>query len=389
MLSRRHLVTYFGIFLGPFGGIMVLALLKPLKSDFNVGIDELQIAIPFFMIPFAIVQLFSGALSDIYNRRITVMIGFLLYAMGSVLCAWAPMFSIFLGARIVQGIGFAFVSPVLLALIGDITPRENRGKAMGIASASTTLGSASGPAVAGFLAAIDWRLAFYLSGLLSVVEIFILWAAFKEYRPKKVKSSGLASDLKEVASNRNIALLSTAGFMMFFCFVGTQTYLADFQSTRFSEEEIGIMLSSTGFAGIFFALVAGYLVDRMGRKKIAVAGLLLMSLSFFLLTFWDDYVPITMNMAFFGITNTMAWSAIMTMVVEVAPRHRGAASSFFNSARFFGFAISPPVFLIVYQSFNVQSVYIIASILILFAVAVISAIRLPKKKKAKSSLSDE
>ncbi|MFX1521546.1 MAG: hypothetical protein ACFFCD_16685, partial [Promethearchaeota archaeon] len=53
---------------GPITGNVVLVLLAPLSLEFAVGPTAVLIAIPAFMFPFAVVQLFSGAISDVKGR---------------------------------------------------------------------------------------------------------------------------------------------------------------------------------------------------------------------------------------------------------------------------------------------------------------------------------
>lgn len=54
----------------------------------------------------------------------------------------------------------------MVAILGDITTKEDRGKAMGMLGASITAGIASGPLIAGFLAGIGWR---YVSLILGII----------------------------------------------------------------------------------------------------------------------------------------------------------------------------------------------------------------------------
>lgn len=136
---------------------MVLALVPALKTEFSSTAPEVLLSVTFFMVPFAFIMLFSGTLSDVYDRMKTMIIGFSIYAVGCLICALSPNLEIFLTARTVQGFGYAFVMPVLIAILGDIVPHETKGRWMGYLGASTTAGIAMGPLIAGLIAEINWR----------------------------------------------------------------------------------------------------------------------------------------------------------------------------------------------------------------------------------------
>ncbi len=176
--SKKHLLIllYPSVFLGPFGGNTVLALITPLKEFFNADISFIAASITIYMIPFAFFQLFSGALSDIYGRKRIILFGLFTFSLASLLCASSNNTGLFLGARALQGLGSAFIAPTILAVIGDVFPYKERGRIMGGYGASTTAGIALGPLVAGFFAIIDWRLVFLMlsvfSGLLGSVYLF-------------------------------------------------------------------------------------------------------------------------------------------------------------------------------------------------------------------------
>lgn len=132
MSSKNLLILlYLSVFLGPFGGNTVLALIPSLERFFNTDISFIAAAITLYMIPFAFFQLFSGAISDIYGRRHVIIFGLFTFSLASLFCAFSNKIGLFLGARALQGLGSAFISPIIMAIIGDIFPYEKRGRIMG------------------------------------------------------------------------------------------------------------------------------------------------------------------------------------------------------------------------------------------------------------------
>ncbi len=120
--SKKHLLflLYPSVFLGPFGGNTVLALIIPLKEFFNADISFIATSITIYMIPFAFFQLFSGAFSDIYGRKRIILFGLFTFSLASLFCASSNNTGLFLGARALQGLGSAFIAPTIMAIIGDV-----------------------------------------------------------------------------------------------------------------------------------------------------------------------------------------------------------------------------------------------------------------------------
>lgn len=378
MLTYKHLSIYMGGFVGPLGGLAVLALFPVLKDDFGVGIDLIQLSIPVFMLPFAFFQLFSGTISDRIGRGSIALSGFAIYFVGSILCAMSPDLAIFLGGRFVQGLGFAFVSPVLNALIGDITERKHMGTAMGIFGSSITLGIAVGPLIAGLLEAIDWRLAFYIFAVLSIVEIFLLLGSFGIkfcYQKCETKGPPVEKSMGRVVGDRNVVLLCAAGFLAFFGYIGPQTYMADIYSVVFDPKEIGYILSSSGFVGIFWSPVAGRLVDRIGRISVGVWGFAILCVSLLLLAYATSFWAFIGIFGLMGLGTATIWASLMTLAVEVIPNLKGTVASVFNSSRFFGYALAPPLLLGIYLSYSVFLVYAVGSICVLCGLVALRSIR--------------
>ncbi len=366
MRDLKILSIYLGGFIGPLSGNAVLTLIPSLKSAFGVDVGMVLLSLPFFMFPFAFLQLFSGTLSDRYDRKKIVMAGFLVYASGSFLCGISDGISMFLISRVILGTGFAMVSPVLVAILGDITTRENRGQAMGFFGSAITAGIASGPLFAGYMAPIDWRYVFFTFSGLSFLTGGIFWVAFRghSFEVRDGSFRDVMGQIKSVLNNRDVLLLSTIGFLVFFAFIGVISFMSDFLTLPpllMKEHSVGIILASSGAAGIIASPVAGALVDRVGRKKTATYGFLISGTTLVLINFAHSFYAFVLLLFLFGCGNAGIWSSLLTMSMEVIPKMRGTVSSVFNSARFFGYAFAPIVLIPVYNASGIHVIYLLGT----------------------------
>jgi ACDE family multidrug resistance protein len=355
MDRAKEFVTYAAAFTGPVAGNSVLALLGTLSESWGVSNTEVLLSIPAFMFPFAVVQLFSGTISDAYDRRATTAFGLAVYAGGCLLAALSGSLGFFLVTRVVQGIGYAFVSPVLVAILSDIAGPGRQGLAMGYYGSSTTAGVAVGPLLAGVLAETDWRLAFVGIGAIALVVLIAFLAVFRKevYERGSISSRIIAKQLGTVTRNPGVALVSAAGFMTFLAFVGILSFTADHLDTSplgISSAEIGVALSVSGLVGIMFSPVSGRLVDRSGPRCCAAVGFSILAVSSAMLQFSTEYFHFVSLLALNGLGSSFVWSSLLVMVVRAHPSMKGTASSVFNSARFAGYALSPIVLTPLFQT---------------------------------------
>jgi MFS family permease len=358
MPDKRLLAIYLAGFVGPLGGNAVLAMLPALEQEFSVGTTEVLLSLPFFMFPFAIIQFFSGTLSDLYDRRLLVAGGFAIYGAASLLCTVALDLPTFLAARLLQGVGFAFVSPVLLAMLGDYTSRSGRGLAMGFFGSSITAGTAVGPLIGGVAADIDWRLAFYLFAALAGVLAVLFSRSFE-------RTAGRRGDRRERERlNRwNVGLLSAAGFLAFFAFAGAISFTAAVLPTEqyaFSPLDVGVVLAMAGVAGIFASPAGGALVDRAGRFRTGLAGLAVTALAIMLLGAARGVWQFGLVMLLLGSGTALVWASLNTITVELTPERKGTVSSLFNAFRFLGFAAAVPLLTPLFDTGGVGMVYAVA-----------------------------
>jgi MFS family permease len=156
----------------------------------GIGLDPLQPGNSFYLlwmmlgylITTSVLVVSLGRLGDMFGRVRMYNLGFLIFAIASVLLSvdwlkgsagamWLIVF------RIVQGIGGANISANSGAILTDAFPTHQRGMALGLNNVASIVGRFLGLVVGGLLATIDWRLVFFVSVPFSVFGT--LWGYFR------------------------------------------------------------------------------------------------------------------------------------------------------------------------------------------------------------------
>lgn len=119
---------------------------------------------------------FLAKLSDLYGRRNIYVFSVAMFAVGSLIVAFANDITFLLIGRAVQGFGASGIFPVASAVIGDIYPPEKRGRTLGMIGAVFGIAFIIGPVIAGVLLLwFKWNALFLVNIPIAAVVIFYAW----------------------------------------------------------------------------------------------------------------------------------------------------------------------------------------------------------------------
>jgi EmrB/QacA subfamily drug resistance transporter len=119
---------------------------------------------------------FWGKLSDIYGRKIMLVIGISIFLVGSALCGLSQEMWQLILFRGIQGVGAGSLFPIALAVIGDLFTPAERGKYQGLFAAVFGLSALIGPALGGFLTdTVGWHAIFYINIPVGLVSLVVIW----------------------------------------------------------------------------------------------------------------------------------------------------------------------------------------------------------------------
>lgn len=153
-----------GVFMSTLDSSIVNIALPYIMQDMETGLETIQWVVVIYLLTVSSLLLTFGRLSDIRGKRMVYTGGFIIFTMGSFLCAMAqtPLFLII--SRAVQACGAAMLMACSPALIVDTFPIRERGKALGMVGAVVAAGLTAGPVAGGILLDLfSWRFIFYIN----------------------------------------------------------------------------------------------------------------------------------------------------------------------------------------------------------------------------------
>jgi len=161
--NRVLVVLFAGVMMGALDIAIVGPALPAIQAQF--GISERAVAWIFAIyVLFNLVGTpFMAKLSDLMNRRAIYILDVTMFAIGSLIVALSPSFTVLLIGRGIQGFGSGGIFPVASAVIGDTFPENKRGSALGLIGAVFGIAFLIGPLLAGIILMFSWHWLFLVN----------------------------------------------------------------------------------------------------------------------------------------------------------------------------------------------------------------------------------
>lgn len=262
---------------------MVAPILPQLSETLHTGLGTIGLAVPAYLVPYGLMTLLWGPLSDRVGRRPIIVGSLVVFAGLTAATSLAGTAAVFIAMRVLTGAAASGVVPISLALIGDVFPFGQRGRALGWLFGGMAGGIAVG-STAGALAEplIGWKGLFVVSaagiltiGLLAMLLLPVLRPA-GDVPPWAAVVAGYRS-LLETARGRR-----TYGYVLLNAVLhsGIYTWLGLYLVRRFALGPVGVGLALLGYGvpGFLFGPLIGRLADRFGRARIIPAGVFVAAL---------------------------------------------------------------------------------------------------------------
>ncbi|MFF4314849.1 MFS transporter [Streptomyces sp. 900105755] len=295
------ITTVLGSSMALLDSTVVNVALPRIGDDLDASLSALQWTINAYMLTLAGLILLGGSLGDQYGRRKIFVIGVVWFAAASLMCGLAPTDAVLIGARALQGIGGALLTPGSLALIQASFHPDDRARAVGLWSGFGGIGAAVGPFLGGWL--VDgpgWRWVFLLNVPLALLCVPVALRHVPESADGRAHGrfdilgavlGALALGLVTFAliEAGTTSLLAVAGVAAGVAFVYVEKRRQDpmlpldiFASRQFTALNIVTLCVYGAFGGYFFLtalqlqVVAGYSALAAGTALLPTTALMLL-----------------------------------------------------------------------------------------------------------------
>ena len=183
--SRRGLgmlVVMIGVLISAVDGTIVVLALPTIEHDLNVSLSAVTWVVVGYLLVVTVLATQLGRLGDMFGRVRMYEAGFAVFVLGSLLCAVAWNAAAIIGFRVVQGVGAALIAANSGAVIAELYPPAERGRAYGINAFGWSLGSVLGVLLGGAIVTyVSWRWIFWINVPIGIAALLLAVRVLRQH----------------------------------------------------------------------------------------------------------------------------------------------------------------------------------------------------------------
>lgn len=216
IITKSKWIQFIALVFGAFVSIEAMSFQAPaipaISEHFQLPTYLAGLILLTFYVASATLYPIVGRLADHFGRKKLLVIGMIIFTLSEVLAAIASNFTIFLIARVFQGMAVGFVLPVAIAYIGVIFPPEKRGMASGIFTSVQAIAGMSGAAIAGYLILqYGWPIIYWISAALAFIGLIVIVLFVEESKGEKSGSFDFIGLILIFVTSITLLSVSTIG----------------------------------------------------------------------------------------------------------------------------------------------------------------------------------
>ncbi|ROQ71061.1 Antiseptic resistance protein [Streptomyces sp. ADI92-24] len=371
--------------------VAVKTIASPAPTGLGATQSELEWAINSYTLVFAGLLFTAGLLGDRIGRKKVLLLGIVLFGIGSAFAAMSGSPGELITWRAVMGFGAAFVMPATLAVLMNVFERDEQPKAIGIWAGSVGLGIAIGPITGGLLLEHFWWGSIFLVNVpvvvIALIAMVVLVPDSRDPRPGRLDPIGVVLSIiglvllvygiirgGELADFTDVSVLLPAigglavlvvfvlhekrssspaidityfrkpAFsaavaaiaLVFFALMGVTFFSAFYmQSVRgWSALQSGLLILPLAVAQMVFAPRARLVVARFGARAVCTVGMLMVAAGLAAFALFDADTPVWLMCVVFFVQGTgMAhvMPPVTVAVMQALPREKAGSGSAVNN----------------------------------------------------------
>ena len=324
--------------LAPFAIDTYLPAFEVMENDLATNSNFIQQTLTFYLVPYTIMTIFHGAISDSIGRIKTIKYGMSLFILGSIGCVFATSIEMLWISRLIQGVGAGAGNVVARAMVRDLYSGATAQKVMATIQIIFGIAPAIAPMVGGLLLGISWQAIFIFliiySVLITIFSVNFLPETISKQNQLPFNLESVLSRYRDLLNDKNYIFLILAvsfNFSAFFLYV--------LSSPIFLMQHLN--LSSSQFGYLFIPTVTGMIMGSLISKKTAgiispakmlkiayLWMLLITSINLIFCLFFPSIIFMNIGLiALYNIGMAAAMPLISIKALDCFPKARGTAAS--------------------------------------------------------------
>ncbi|MCP5362918.1 MAG: MFS transporter [Rickettsiaceae bacterium] len=274
-----------------------------LQNEFNLSSFCIEALLSINFIGFCLSLFFVGGLADYYGRKAIILLGLMIFIVGSILCLWTASYQFLLVGRFFQGVGIAAPAILSFLIIADSYPLKKQQSIMAILNGLMNASAASAPVIGSYITLYFHWQGNFMALLLLGLTALVMTALFTTNKLPTQKETISLHGYISIFQSKPLTLL-----IMNFIFMCVPYWIFIGMAPLLYIKDLGVDLLHFGYYQGTLALVFavgsiffGLIISKLDQKKmlfisskISIAALI----SIALVTFLDIQSPLLITLAF-------------------------------------------------------------------------------------------
>jgi len=341
--------TVLALFSGGFATFALLYCVQPmmplLSQEFaiNAAQSSLVLSVATAMLAFGL--LITGPISDRIGRKPVMVFALASAALATLASAVMPSWELVLATRALVGLSLSGLAAVAMTYLSEEIHPQHIGLAMGLYIGGNAIGGMSGRLITGVLIDfVSWHTAMLVIGGLALAAAAVFWKVLPEsrnFRPQAMNPRSLLDGFVMHFKDAGLpwlfleAFLLMGAFVTMFNYIGYRLLASPYE---LSQAVVGL-LSLVYLSGIYSSAKIGSLADRLGRRRVLWATIVLM-LAGMTLTLFTPLWLVVPGMLIFTFGFFGAHSVASSWIGRRAVKAKGQASSLYLFCYYVGSSIA-------------------------------------------------
>jgi len=281
------------VFSFAFGLDIYIPIVPQMMGIFNTSPSMIQMTLSLFLLITGIGQLLIGPLSDQYGRKKIFYASSLLYAIGSIVCAFSGHISWLIVGRIISAFGACGMLVNSFALVRDLYGSNKSAKIYSFLNGAIGISPTFAPIIGGYLSLyFGWQSVFIFLSLIGLFGLFVTSFYIEEtleFEARVKIDDDIWKRYLTILTNRQFIIYALMGGFaesVFFCFFSISPFMI-INLHGIPPHEFGFYFAAFGSVIGLGGFLSGKLIERFGIQKTIVLGIFLMFAGGFSMLVWN------------------------------------------------------------------------------------------------------
>lgn len=341
--------TVLALFSGGFATFALLYCVQPmmplLSQEFTINAAQSSLVLSVSTAMLAIGLLITGPISDRIGRKPVMVCALLCAALATLASAVMPSWELVLATRALVGLSLSGLAAVAMTYLSEEIHPQHIGLAMGLYIGGNAIGGMSGRLITGVLIDfVSWHTAMLVIGGLALVAAVVFWKVLPEsrnFRAQSLKPRSLLDGFVMHFKDAGLPWLFLEAFLLMGAFVTLFNYIGYrlLAGPYHMNQALVGLLSVVYLSGIYSSAQVGALADKLGRRKVFWASIVVMA-GGLLMTLANPLAMIILGMLVFTFGFFGAHSVASSWIGRRALKAKGQASSLYLFSYYAGSSVA-------------------------------------------------